>query len=92
MIKSKLKLVDETPEDPSTAVAAAIVEAARRTDASNKALIEAIKTLIIPAPKVQVIHHETQVPTTAGDRPRKWVFTVARDADGLMTSITAEAR
>lgn len=92
MIKSKLKLVDEPEIDPGQAVAEAILQAGRRTDESNKALIAAIKGIIMAPPQVQVVHHETVQPAPAAKpRPTEWTFTVVRDAQGLMTSITARA-
>ena len=89
MIKSKLQLVDETEIDPGQAVADAILQMGRATDASNKALIQAVKSIIMAPPQVQVVHHETVQAVKA--RPTKWTFKVERDAQGLMTQITATA-
>mgnify|MGYP001193026323 CR=1 FL=1 len=88
-----VKLTGEIkPVDPNRGIAEAITEAARRTDASNKALIDAVRSIITKAPEVQVVHHETVQATQAvAKRPAKWTFTVERDEQGLMTSITAVA-
>ncbi len=88
-----VKLAGEIkPIDPNKGVSEAILEAARRTDASNKALIEAVKSIIAKAPEVHVAAPQVklQMPAAAG-RPTKWVFKVERDSQGLMTQITATA-
>lgn len=94
MLKGNIKLVRDEVIDPNKSVADAVLEAARRTDASNKDLITAIKGIIMAPPQVQIVHHETKTAIAAAPaaRPAKWVFTVQRDAEGRMTSITAEAK
>jgi len=91
MLKTKLRFTPEPEKiDP---VIAAINESTKRTDVNNKALIDAVKTVILSqsqvpaaAPKVEVIS-----PVSAPSRPRKWTFTVERDENNLMTRIIAEA-
>jgi hypothetical protein len=92
MLKGSVRLVREETTDPNKSVTEAIVEAARRTDASNKALIDAVKGILAAAPQVQVAAPQVKVQLPANQRPTKWVFKVERDENGLMTSITAEAK
>lgn len=87
-----VKLAGEIkPVDPNRSVSEAILETGRRTDASNKALIEAVKGILVKAPEVQVAAPQVKVQMPATAKPTKWTFTVERDGDGLMTSITATA-
>lgn len=88
-----VKLVGEIkPADPNRSVAEAILEAGRRTDESNKALIAAVKSIMVSAPNVAVAAPQVKVQMPATAKPTKWTFTVERDANGLMTQITAEAK
>ena len=90
MLKGYVKPPVSTVVDPNKSVAAAIIEAGRRTDESNKALIQAVKSIMMAAP--QVVHHETKTDVAvAVPRPTKWTFKVERDQDGLMTQIIAKA-
>lgn len=87
-----VKLAGEIkPVDPNRSVSEAILEAGRRTDASNRALIEAVKGILVKAPEVQVAAPQVKVQMPAAQKVTKWTFTVERDGDGLMTSITATA-
>ena len=91
MLKGNIKLARDEVVDPNKGVAEAIIEAGRRTDTSNKALIEAIKSVVMQAPQVQVAAPQVKVQLPAVVKPTKWVFTVHRDEQGLMTTVTAEA-
>lgn len=92
MLKSKLKLVPLAEHDPNKTLAVAILEAGRRTEESNKALITAVKGIIMAPPQVQVVQHEgKQVPLAAIARPTRWTFSMVRDTNGLLTQVTAEA-
>lgn len=92
MLKGHVKLVKDEIPDPNRSVAAAILEAAQRTDASNKALIEAVKHIMVQAPQVQVAAPQVKVQLPANQKPTKWVFTVQRDGQGFIETITAEAK
>lgn len=88
MLKNAKIAGEIKPVDPNRGVAEAILEAGRRTDASNKALIDAIKNM--SAPQVQVVHHETkQTVMTPIPVPRRRVFTVERDGAGLLERVVA---
>ena len=91
MLKSSAKIVEVPRIDPNKSVAEAIAEAAKRTDASNKALIDAVKAIMVQAPQVHVAAPQVKVQLPAVAKPTKWVFTVHRDEQGLMTTVTAEA-
>ena len=91
MLKGNVKLIRDEPLDPNKSVAEAILEAGRRTDASNKALIDAVKGIIMKAPDIQVAAPQVKVQMPTNAKPTKWVFKVERDAEGRMTQITAEA-
>ena len=92
MLSSRTKLIRDEPIDPNKSVAEALLEVGRRTDASNKALIEAVKGIIMKAPDVQVAAPQVKVQLPANAKPAKWVFKVERDAEGRMTQITATAQ
>jgi len=93
MLKTKLRFTPEPEKiDPViAAISAANSDAAKRADAGNKALIEAIKTVIVTQPQVPQSRAAVVQPTTPPSRPRKWTFTVERDENNLMTRIIAEA-
>jgi hypothetical protein len=92
MLKGNVKPIRDEPIDPNKSVSAAIIEAAKRTDDSNKALILAVKDIMMTAPQVHVAAPQVRVQLPANAKPTKWVFSVQRDENGLMTSITAEAK
>jgi len=92
MLKGPVTILKAVQVDPNKSIAEAVLEAGRRTDASNKALIDAVKSVIMQAPQVQVAAPQVKVQLPAVVKPTKWVFTVHRDEQGLMTQITAEAR
>lgn len=83
MIKGKLNVTPIETAKPDRSVADAIVT-------GNKALLEAIKSITVQAPEIQVVHHEgksVQIPM----KPKKWTFTVERDENNLLTRIVAES-
>ena len=88
-----LELVKVAPKaDPVKIMTGAIDAAARRTEESNKALIEAVKKIVIQAPTVAVAAPQVRVQMPENKKPMKWTFTMVRGADGLLESITAEAK
>ena len=87
---ANLELVKSAPKvDPLKVMTGALEESARRTEASNKALIEAVKSMVIKAPDVSVAAPQVKVQMPENKKPTKWTFTMNRNADGLLESITA---
>lgn len=92
MLKSQLKLKPVEKPNPNRDIA----EALARSDISNKALIDAVKGIMMKAPEVQVVQLPAQAQPIPVEqpvirRPRKWTFTVERDENGLMSGISAKA-
>ena len=92
MLKGYVKLKPIVKANPNQDIA----EALARNDISNKALIDAVKGIMMKAPEVQVVQLPSQAQPVAAEqplirRPRKWVFTVERDEHGLMAGISAKA-
>jgi hypothetical protein len=92
VLKSRLKLDPIVKRDPNQGIA----EALARSDLSNKALIDAVKGIMMKAPEVQVVQLPAQAQPVPVEqpiirRPRKWTFTIERDENGLMDGISAKA-
>jgi TPP-dependent pyruvate/acetoin dehydrogenase alpha subunit len=89
MLKSSLKVVEVQKNDPNKAIAEAISDSTRRSDEQHKALIEAVKGIVMKAPDVSVAAPQVKVQMPENKKPTKWTFTMNRNADGLLESITA---
>ena len=92
MLKGYVKLKPTVKVDPNKGIADALA----RADINNKALIDAVKGIMMKAPEVQVVQLPAQAQPVAAElpvirRPRKWVFTIERDENGLMAGISAKA-
>lgn len=90
-----LKGIQPSPTTDQTqvkALTAALLDLGKKTDASHKELAAALRALVMAAPEIRVVHHETQhIVPTSPTKAKKWTFTVHRDGDGKMTHITAES-
>ena len=92
MLKSGLKVVEVQKTDPNKAIAEAISASVRRSDEQHKALIDAVKSIVTKAPDVSVAAPQVKVQLPENKRPTKWTFTMVRNAEGMLESITAEAK
>lgn len=100
MLKTKLKFKPE-PEKVDS-VAEAIIESAKRTDASNKALIEAVKSIMMAPPQVQVVYPEAKIPAMPIPVPRqaapparipqRRVFGVNLNAQGVLAHVSVDGQ
>lgn len=89
---ANLELVKSAPKaDPIRVMTDALTESARRTEASNKALVEAVKGIVMKASDVNVAAPQVKLQMPESKKPLKWTFTMVRNAEGLLESITAVA-
>jgi hypothetical protein len=91
MIKGRVKFDSAIePVDPNAGVAQAIAEAGRRTDESNRALIDAVKGIMMTPPQVQVAAPQVKVQMPA--KVSGWEFTIGyQEIDGFQRPVTITA-
>jgi len=91
MIRGNVKLNSAIePVDPNAGVAQAIAEAGRRTDESNRALIDAVKGIMMTPPQVQVA--APQVKVQMPNKVNSWTFTIGyQEIDGFQRPVTITA-
>jgi len=87
---------EPTPEEVSGKALATVVDKlAKSNETLAKTLVQAITEALVQVQSKEIVvknHMLPQQPMIAAPEPvREWVFTVKRDADGLLSQITAKA-